>query len=125
MCDYQRGIKTAIFSESDPRNQLVTLKFHQLLISIFLSPSIHDIQPNLEIMTSQNKEIFQNFEKLTKEFDLLKMRMGGSVETSIVVWSRYNTLKPFPKTLENEVIKGFCFTPFAKYYTNFFLILVF
>ena len=48
------------------------------------------------------------------------MRMGGSVETSIVVWSRYNTLKPFPKTLENEVIKGLCFTPFAKYYTKIF-----
>ena len=44
----------------DLRNKFFISKFHQILISIFVSPSIHDIQlwtllPNLEIMASQKK----------------------------------------------------------------------
>ena len=31
-------------------------------------------------MTSQNKSISKNFEKLTKELDLIKMQKGGSVD---------------------------------------------
>ena len=45
------------------------------------------------------------FEKLTEELGL-KMQMARSVEVSIVVWSRYITLKLFWRTLENDVIKG-------------------
>ena len=42
--DVTTGIKTAIFWQSNLRNKLLTLKFHQILISIFLLPSIHEIQ---------------------------------------------------------------------------------
>ena len=50
-------VKTAILWESDLRNKLLTSKFHQMLILIFLWPLIHDIQlwalfPKLEIMAS-------------------------------------------------------------------------
>ena len=38
------GNKIAIIWEIDLRNKLFTLKFHQILILIFLSSSIHDIQ---------------------------------------------------------------------------------
>ena len=34
------------------------------------------------------------------------MQMAGGVEVSIVVWSRYITLRLFWRTLKNEVIKG-------------------
>ena len=62
---------------------------------------------NLEIMTSQKKYILQTFEKLTKKnrSDLLKIQMAGSVEVSIVVWSRYITLKLFRRKLKNDVMK--------------------
>ena len=43
--DVTAGVKTAIFSENDLRNKLLTLKFHQIFISIFLSTSLRDIQP--------------------------------------------------------------------------------
>ena len=42
--DVTTGVKTVTFCESDLRNKLVTSKFHQILISIFLSHSIHDVQ---------------------------------------------------------------------------------
>ena len=60
------------------------------------SPFLH----NLKIMTSQKKYKFQNFGKLTKKirFALLKMQVVESVEASIVVWSRYITLKLFWRT---------------------------
>ena len=58
----QKEVKTAIFWESDLRDKLLTLKFHQILISVFLSPMKHDIElgiflTNLEIMTSQKINI--------------------------------------------------------------------
>ena len=42
--DVTKGVKTAILSENDLRNKLLISKFHQILILIFLSPLIHDIQ---------------------------------------------------------------------------------
>ena len=42
--DFTTRVKTAIFWESNLRNKLLNSKFHQILISIFVSPSIHDIQ---------------------------------------------------------------------------------
>ena len=62
---------------------------------------------NLERTTSQKKYILQTFEKLTKKnrSDLLKIQMAGSVEVSIVVWSRYITLKLFRRKLKNDVMK--------------------
>ena len=81
----------------------------------------------LKIMTSQKESIFQNFGKLTKKirFDLLKMQMAGSVEVSIVVWSRYITLKLFWRTLKNDVIKGPLFHTFHQAFYKTFVILVF
>ena len=38
------GVKTAIFWETDSRNKLLISTFHQILIPVFLSPLIHDIQ---------------------------------------------------------------------------------
>ena len=42
--DVTTRVKTAIFWERDLRNKLLTSKFHQILMLIFLSPSIHDMQ---------------------------------------------------------------------------------
>ena len=42
--DVITGVKTAVFKESDLRNKLVTSKFHQILILIFLSPSTNDLE---------------------------------------------------------------------------------
>ena len=42
--DVTTGVKTAIFWERDLRKKLPTSKFHQLLILIFPSPSIHNIK---------------------------------------------------------------------------------
>ena len=42
--DVTNGVKTAIFWGSDFTNKLPTSKFHEILILIFLSPSILDIQ---------------------------------------------------------------------------------
>ena len=42
--DVTTEIKTTIFRESDLRNKLLTSKFDQILISIYLSPLTHDIK---------------------------------------------------------------------------------
>ena len=82
--------------------------------------------PNLKIMTPQKKYMFQNFDKLTKKirFDLLKMKMAGSVEASIIVWSRYITLKLFWRTFKNVVIKGPLFHTSHHAFYKAFVILV-
>ena len=56
--DVTTRVKTAIFWDNDLKNKLLTSKFHQKLILIFLSPSImiYNFGPvlnNLEIITSQ------------------------------------------------------------------------
>ena len=55
--DVTTEIKTTIFWESDLRNKLLTSKFDQILISIYLSPLMHNIKLwlNIEIITSQKK----------------------------------------------------------------------
>ena len=63
--------------------------------------------------------------QLNLGFDLLKMQMVGSVDVSIVVWSRYITLKLFWRTLENDVIKGRLFHTFHQAIYKKFVILVF
>ena len=42
--DITMEVKTAMFWEIDLRNKLLTSKFHQILISVFLLSLIHDIQ---------------------------------------------------------------------------------
>ena len=80
--DVNMGVKTAILWQSDLRNKPLTSKFPQILISIFLSPSIHD---------TQRWSLFTKFgdNDVTKEiiipefwsinYDLLKMPMTESV----------------------------------------------
>ena len=121
------GFKTAIFWASDLRNQLLTSKFLQILISIFLSPSIHGIQ--LWALFTQSgdndatKEInITEFWKVNSRigFGLSKIQMPGSAKVSIVVWSRHVALKLFWRTLENDVIKGSLFHTFHQtFYKKF------
>ena len=69
------GRQIYIISKTDVRNKPLTKKLHQILISIFLSLSIHDTQ--LWVLFNQfgdngvTKEIFQNFERWNKELDLM------------------------------------------------------
>ena len=70
-------ITTGIFSISGLSKKLLTSKFHQILILVFPSPSIHDIK-FWALFTqfgdndvAKNIYIFQKFEKLTKELDLI------------------------------------------------------
>ena len=49
------------------------------------------------------------------------MQIAGIVEVSIVVWSRYITLKPFWRTLKCSVIKGCLFHILHEaFYKNFY-----
>ena len=113
------GAKTVIFCKNDLRNKLIPSKFHQILISIFLSASIRDIQlcafcsqfGDNDVTEETNIPEFCNFNQKIGS-DLLKMQMTGSVETSIVVLSQYITLKLFSRTLKNDVIKGPLFRTF-------------
>ena len=59
------------------QHKVLTSKFHQILILVFPSPSIHDIQ-SWALFTqfgdndvAKKKKIFQKFEKLTKELHLI------------------------------------------------------
>ena len=69
--DVNLAVKIVVFWESDLRNKLLTLNIHQTLISIFLSPSMHDIQIwtlftqfGHNDVKKRNKYISQNFSKL-------------------------------------------------------------
>ena len=53
------------------------------------------------------------------------MQMAGIIEVSIVIWSRYITLKLFWITLENDVIKCPLFYTFYHTLYKKFVILVF
>ena len=68
-------VKTAIFWESGLRNKLLISRFYQILISIFLSPSIHDTQFWALFIQFGDSDVTKTinileFEKLTKELDL-------------------------------------------------------
>ena len=81
--DVTTGVKTVIFWESDLRNKFLYSKFNQILISIFLSPSIHDIQLWSLFTQFGNNDATRekNIPKFCKinqriGFDLLKMQMA-------------------------------------------------
>ena len=73
-----------------------------MLIPVFLSPLIHDIQLWALFTQFGDNDIAKQINipeccKINKktEFYLLKMKMVGSIEVCIVAWSRYITLKLF------------------------------
>ena len=112
-------------SENDLTNKLLISKFHQILILIFLSPSIHDIQ--LWACFTQFGDNVPEFWKINQRirFDLLKIKVARSVEVSTVFWSRYLTLKRLWRTLENYVIKEPMFHTFLHPFFKNFVILLF
>ena len=76
------GVKTAIVWERNLRNKLLSSKFHQTLISIFLSPAIDDIQLwALFKSWKKNLELWKTNWRIG--FDLSEMKMAETVEISI------------------------------------------
>ena len=114
-------VSIIIFRESDLRNKFLSSKFHEKLISIFLSLSIKDIQ--LWALFTQfgdndvAKEInIPEFWKIN--FVLLKMQIAGIMEVSVLIWSRYITWKLLGKLWKMTSWRGLCFTTFPKHFTK-------
>ena len=120
------------YSEKVISEKNFSSKFYQILILVFLSPMIHDIQL-WDIFTQfgnngVTKEInVQEFWKINERtgFDLLKKQMIESEEVSIVVWSRCITLKLFWRKLENDFIRRPRFHTFHQIFYKNVVILVF
>ena len=120
--DVITGVKTAVFKESDLRKNSLPQSFIKCWFQSFYH-SRHMIY-NFWRKWRRNIPEFWKYNWRTG-FDLLKMQMTWSAEVSIVVWSRYITLKLFWRTLENGVIKGHLFLISHQEFHKNFVILVF